>query len=658
MAFMDPQTIYLESKDIRIDPAFERNNIPLCLFSSNAYAPYCGVLIHSVIQNSSIENNYDIIVMERDISSNNKRLMLSLIKGKENFSIRFINLAELSKQISASVHGHFALEGSLKLYLLTDIFSAYDKFVTTDSDLVFNRDVAELYAVDVDNVYMAAVDDVIMKQLVADKHISGSNSKAPKMPSGDYIADYLGMGSSDIYYNTGVVVFNLKHCRENQLFEKALEKLNSKHYWFIEQDVLNEICGKQVALLDLKWNVLSGNTGLARIKQVLSADLYEKFMDSLDDYYIMHFAGNHKPWLEPGLEYSERFFAYARTSPWYEQIVFSMNGKYAVRVAQNTVNKFAAKSQVVKKRSNWIQRIKKKLYGVVYPIGTKRREQKDAVSSRKKDNALLMARREMKQRIKDMRKQSQYKENYQQLKALKNKYAGQRCFIIGNGPSLTLTDLDAIKSEITFGMNSIYKLFPETDWRPTFYVTNDVMLSYKMKVSQEKRKEDLLACLKEYTFEQCLVSSSKYNDEIKKIYKGELTFLPTEDYLYQIRQPRFPKVPKNCAKRCQAFGTTAFLIYQLAVYMGFSEIYFLGTDCDYTSGKVHAYEDDKVDRNLYADAVVARNLELALLRGFSAINRDAFARPDVKVFNATRGGKLEIFPRVDLETVMKETVIK
>ena len=135
--------------------------------------------------------------------------------------------------------------------------------------------------------------------------------------------------------------------------------------------------------------------------------------------------------------------------------------------------------------------------------------------------------------------------------------------------------------------------------------------------------------------------------------KGELTFLPTQDYLYQILQPEFPKFCKNSSKRCQAFGTTIYLIFQLARYMGFSEIYMLGTDCSYTGtdNKFHAYNDSN-DAILYGNARRSASLERALFRGFNAIALYCQHDKSIKVYNATRGGKLELFPRVDLDELL------
>jgi hypothetical protein len=65
----------------------------------------------------------------------------------------------------------------------------------------------------------------------------------------------------------------------------------------------------------------------------------------------------------------------------------------------------------------------------------------------------------------------------EQIQSLKGKYARQRCFIMGNGPSLNRTRLELLKDEIVWGFNKIYLLFEKITWRPKFYVTNDQRLT-------------------------------------------------------------------------------------------------------------------------------------------------------------------------------------
>mgnify|MGYP003295767544 CR=1 FL=1 len=62
------------------------------------------------------------------------------------------------------------------------------------------------------------------------------------------------------------------------------------------------------------------------------------------------------------------------------------------------------------------------------------------------------------------------------LKSLKDKFDGQRCFLIGNGPSLSAEDLEKVRGEYSFSCNKIYKAFDKTNFRPCFYIVDDYAL--------------------------------------------------------------------------------------------------------------------------------------------------------------------------------------
>ena len=64
---------------------------------------------------------------------------------------------------------------------------------------------------------------------------------------------------------------------------------------------------------------------------------------------------------------------------------------------------------------------------------------------------------------------------------LKDIHKGKRGFVIGNGPSLKIEDLDNLNNEITIASNKIYLAFEETKWRPKFYTVADPILWPKIK---------------------------------------------------------------------------------------------------------------------------------------------------------------------------------
>ena len=69
---------------------------------------------------------------------------------------------------------------------------------------------------------------------------------------------------------------------------------------------------------------------------------------------------------------------------------------------------------------------------------------------------------------------------YADLSKFKDIHKGERCFIVLTGPSLTLEDVEMLKDETTFAVNSCFKLFSKTSWRPSYYVLTDVLIYKKM----------------------------------------------------------------------------------------------------------------------------------------------------------------------------------
>ena len=76
----------------KIEPVYENNYICLAFSSSNKFIKYVSVMIESIIENSKVSQNYDMVILHSDISINNMSIINSMIKDKTNFSIRFINI--------------------------------------------------------------------------------------------------------------------------------------------------------------------------------------------------------------------------------------------------------------------------------------------------------------------------------------------------------------------------------------------------------------------------------------------------------------------------------------------------------------------------------------------------------------------------------------
>ena len=118
-------------------------------------------------------------------------------------------------------------------------------------------------------------------------------------------------------------------------------------------------------------------------------------------------------------------------------------------------------------------------------------------------------------------------------------------------------------------------------------------------------------------------------------------------HIYEMRyQTRyFAKFSSDCYIKVYDGYSITYSIMQLAMYMGFDEIYLLGADCSYLGEKQHFIEHGINDPSF-------RTATERLFASYGEAKKYADTH-GIKIFNATRGGLLEIFPRVNLEDVIK-----
>lgn len=230
------------------------------------------------------------------------------------------------------------------------------------------------------------------------------------------------------------------------------------------------------------------------------------------------------------------------------------------------------------------------------------------------------------------------------IREYKDIHKGERCFIIATGPSQNVHDLEMLKNEITFTVNSGYKAYEKTQWRANYYVLMDDNGGKHMNdVLNQKHHYDGIFCsalLKNY------ISTG---EEIKLADNASSVFL-FDTFWNRLSSRMFSiaKFSDDISKVVYCGKTVVYACIQIAAYMGFTEIYLSGVECDYSKELMHSdimnslYEGEKKK--------MIRSGEL-MRRQFDEIAPELLKR-NIKVFNATRGGALESFPRVSLEEIL------
>lgn len=226
---------------------------------------------------------------------------------------------------------------------------------------------------------------------------------------------------------------------------------------------------------------------------------------------------------------------------------------------------------------------------------------------------------------------------YEKLKNIKDKHKGERCFIVATGPSLTIEDLEKLKNEITIGMNSICLAFDETDWRPTYYGIQDENVYARLR----GQIEDIDT--------ECKFISQTILERIKLNLTEKDYIFPMNMLNHNIEHRKYnTKFSDNAFAVIYNGYTVTYSLIQLAVYMGFKEIYLIGTDCNYSSDMKHHFKEYG-----YVDPTYLSAREM-MISAYKVAKKYA-DKHNIKIYNATRGGMLEVFKRVNLDEILRES---
>lgn len=239
---------------------------------------------------------------------------------------------------------------------------------------------------------------------------------------------------------------------------------------------------------------------------------------------------------------------------------------------------------------------------------------------------------------------------------LHNRHAGERCFILCNGPSVLEQDIRQLRGEVVFSVSNGYRHPDYQTVCPKYHCVPQI--SYAA-LPPEKSVE---------WFREMNQSIG----EAEMFLDRQEWSLVQEHHLFAARTTHFVCMGKNHFRDnthipdltgiIPRVQTVPIMVLMIALYMGFREIYLLGVDHDWFVKKeyrfFYGHGVTATDSTLTSDGVLLTTLwdELPAVsrvwRQYRAIKRIAQAH-GVKIYNATQGGMLDEFERVRLEDVVR-----
>ena len=238
------------------------------------------------------------------------------------------------------------------------------------------------------------------------------------------------------------------------------------------------------------------------------------------------------------------------------------------------------------------------------------------------------------------------KRERERMQKLAGIHGGETCVIVGNGPSLTADDLDRICDAgiSSFGVNKIYKIFKDTKWRPTYYAIDDRGMIKNSEIMEHLAE---MNAEKYFFIKQHCIYQKKLENYISP---DKFIFLNSDGNRKYLQNPKFSY---DVANKIYSIGTVTYFCIQIAIYLGFKRIYLIGMDHCYpverdekgniiiNGGKAHVGEETQKERNIVGTVwEMERAYKCAL---------EESRKKEFEIWNITRGGKLEIFPRKHIE---------
>lgn len=221
------------------------------------------------------------------------------------------------------------------------------------------------------------------------------------------------------------------------------------------------------------------------------------------------------------------------------------------------------------------------------------------------------------------------------LRRFHNCHAGEDCFILGNGPSLGKMDLEPLQQFYTFGQNKIYLLFEKVNPDLSYLVAANPFV-----IEQSKAEFEAMACpvFLSYTAAKGCIAN--------KPHIHRLHTLNVWSFYEDITHPI-----------CEGH-TVTFVSLQLAYYMGFRRVFLIGVDHSFKqqgqSHEVQVYEGED-ENHFHPDYFKGQKWQLADVYGSEVSYHLAnyfYQKDGRQIFDATPGGKLTVFPKLDFEEVI------
>lgn len=277
--------------------------IPIVLASDRNCAMQMYITILSAISNKKKDSFYDFYcLVSNKFSKFVNRKFERLIRKHKNVRLTFLNMKNMFSDLPMQIE-HITSPTFYRLKI-AELLPEYDKALYLDVDTIVLKDLTHLFDTDLGNNYIGGV------------HAAGYVIEYEKLK--DYFDD-IGLKDMSYYINAGVILWNLKQIRQENVTKEFLA-LTKNTYKLMDQDIINLVCYSKIKHLDFRYNVMTPYKHRFLDNLELRNKIYEIYgetnlKDSIENPVIIHYASSLKPWITRNVWLGEYWQKYAKKVP-------------------------------------------------------------------------------------------------------------------------------------------------------------------------------------------------------------------------------------------------------------------------------------------------------------------------------------------------------
>lgn len=252
--------------------------------TSDLFSKPAMVTIKSILLSNVNAKKINIFYIENGLSEANKTLLKNMVSGT-NCNIEFLQMPTFFNDIKGLLRTNPI---AYTYCFLQDILpSSIDKVLLIESDTIVVDSLDELYSIDIDNFYLAATDDLQSK----------------------YCKEKLGIDKDSSYFNSGVMLLNLKKMRTDGVSKDLFEliKKGKSKFLYEVQDEMNVFYEHKVKIIPPRFNAtttffLFDYDDMIKYRWPTTVCSRAEYYEAYSHPTVVHFTKNQiiqpRPWIE------------------------------------------------------------------------------------------------------------------------------------------------------------------------------------------------------------------------------------------------------------------------------------------------------------------------------------------------------------------------